>query len=39
MRRERARGRAASVLASLTKGGLNGAIKSLAIEHAERSIR
>jgi NAD(P)-dependent dehydrogenase (short-subunit alcohol dehydrogenase family) len=28
-----------SVLASLTKGGLNGATKSLAIEYAKRGIR
>ena len=28
-----------SVLASLTKGGLNGATKSLAIEYAGRGIR
>jgi NAD(P)-dependent dehydrogenase (short-subunit alcohol dehydrogenase family) len=28
-----------SVLASLTKGGLNGATKSLAIEYASRGIR
>jgi NAD(P)-dependent dehydrogenase (short-subunit alcohol dehydrogenase family) len=28
-----------SVLASLTKGGLNAATKSLAIEYAKRGIR
>jgi NAD(P)-dependent dehydrogenase (short-subunit alcohol dehydrogenase family) len=34
-----ANSRVPSVLASLTKGGLNGATKSLAIEYAKRGIR
>jgi NAD(P)-dependent dehydrogenase (short-subunit alcohol dehydrogenase family) len=36
---DHARAAAPSVLASLTKGGLNGATKSLAIEYAKRGIR
>jgi NAD(P)-dependent dehydrogenase (short-subunit alcohol dehydrogenase family) len=36
---DQANSRVPSVLASLTKGGLNGATKSLAIEYAKRGIR
>ena len=36
---DQANSKVPSVLASLTKGGLNGATKSLAIEYAERGIR
>lgn len=36
---DHARSAVPSVLASLTKGGLNGATKSLAIEYANRGIR
>jgi NAD(P)-dependent dehydrogenase (short-subunit alcohol dehydrogenase family) len=36
---DHARSAVPSVLASLTKGGLNGATKSLAIEYAKRGIR
>jgi NAD(P)-dependent dehydrogenase (short-subunit alcohol dehydrogenase family) len=36
---DHARSNVPSVLASLTKGGLNGATKSLAIEYAKRGIR